>query len=315
MLAQLHQRGLPVHRPTVAALLQQRVDLLPALVAAVVQHLPGLSAYPLALQSTKLAVAAPVQSMLAAYAQDHGYQLDTDARLRPLIGARSAKRSGAATLPGWQAWEQLQKAKRDLTAIGEWADLVAADGRVRPLFTPGAVTLRLTAQAPDSTGAPRASRELAGARPFRSVLRARDGHAIVTADYPQFELRIVAAVAQRAIATAREVLAGKGAASAWVIGALRRGETIAPLTPSAAGHWNWADGLATRGALYALAVRRWRRLSAPDWIRICSPLARWPPSRVSLIWPEPPPSRSSNSTPTGRLCRQCYGCNGKRQKR
>jgi hypothetical protein len=244
VLAQLHQRGLPVHRPTVAALLQQRVDRLPALAATVVQHLPDLVAYPLALQTTKLAVAAAVQSTLAAYAQAHGFQLDTDARLRPLIGAKSAKRSGAASLPGWQAWEQLQQARRDITAVGEWADLTGPDERVRPLFTPGAVTLRLTAQAPNSMAAPRASGELGGARPFRSVLRARDGHAIVFADYPQFELRIVAAAAQCAMALARAVLAGDGTASPWVIGALRRGETTAPLLRSAAGDWSWEDGLA-----------------------------------------------------------------------
>lgn len=59
---------------------------------------------------------------------------------------------------------------------------------------------------------------------FRSVVRAPDGHKLVSVDQSQVELRIAAALAQRAIAEARSALAGEMMAPAWVLQALRRGD-------------------------------------------------------------------------------------------
>lgn len=59
---------------------------------------------------------------------------------------------------------------------------------------------------------------------FRSVVRAPDGYQLISVDQAQVELRIAAALAQRAISEAHAALAGDLTAPAWVIDALRRGD-------------------------------------------------------------------------------------------
>lgn len=80
---------------------------------------------------------------------------------------------------------------------------------------------------------------------FRAVVKPGEGMKVVSVDQAQVELRIAAALGQRAIAEARQALAGEFTAPGWVLEALRRGDDLAiELDEKAEGFDGFRDQLA-----------------------------------------------------------------------
>ena len=151
---------------------------------------------------------------------------------------------GAADLPGWKAWAELQGAKKILALCEEYMGIsehlpAGKFKRLHPLLSARTATGRVASQVPNVMNLPRPGRMPAGfadgadawaTLQFRAIVRAPAGHTLISADYGQIELRIAAALALRAIRDARQILNGELKAhhsKGWLVDALRRGDNLA----------------------------------------------------------------------------------------
>ena len=116
--------------------------------------------------------------------------------------------------------------------------------QLHPLLSARTATGRVASQVPNVMNLPRPGRlpdgflasqpkservEAWNAIQFRAIVRAPEGHTLISADYGQIELRIAAALALRAISDAKKILAGEvelSATKGWLIKALRAGEDV-----------------------------------------------------------------------------------------
>ena len=249
-LAKISHTGMPVHVPTLRAVQQYRRAEMPALVAEVLRHMPDMAEYTYKLEAQSPATLAPMKLVLAAYAEKHDCKLDENEDGEPVINSKHAKIKGASELPGWVAWAALQNAKKLLALCEEYMGISGADEpgaeyrQLHPLFSSSLATARVSAKVPNTMNLPRPGQlpadffpllpnserqEAWNAIQFRAVVRAPDGHTLISADYGQIELRIAAALALRAISDAKRVIGGETSLSetkGWFIEALRVGEDL-----------------------------------------------------------------------------------------
>ena len=249
-LAKISHTGMPVHVPTLRAVQAYRRAEMPALVASVVEHMPAMAEYLFKLEAQSSATLAPMKKILADYAEKHDCKLDENDDGQPVINAKHAKLRGASELPGWVAWSALQGTKKLLALCDEYMGITGVDDaesdfrQLHPLLSARTATGRVASQVPNVMNLPRPGRlpdgflaslpkaeriEAWNAIQFRAIVRAPDGHTLISADYGQIELRIAAALALRAISDAKKILAGEvelSATKGWFIKALRAGEDV-----------------------------------------------------------------------------------------
>ena len=110
---------------------------------------------------------------------------------------KAERSSGANKLPAWKLIEEIKNNKSMIRFVEQYQQAALADGRMHSLVTFAAATGRSTSTAPSLQNIPRDPR-------FRALIKARPGHLILAADYGAIELRIAAALAERAICDIRE---------------------------------------------------------------------------------------------------------------
>lgn len=247
-LAKISHTGMPVHVPTLNAVVSYRQREMPALVESVIEHMPAMAEVRSNLEEASASTPAALKVVLAAYAEANGCTLDENEKGEPIINSDSATLKGASKLTGWIAWDRLQHCKKIQALCTEYAGISEAiDGewrRLHPLLSASTSTCRVVAKVPNTMNlvnpqaAPLAfGRDLGeedrkaawNGLQFRSVVRAPSGYLLISADYGQIELRIAAALALRAIEDCRAVLRGEKAlpeSKKWVLEALRRGEDL-----------------------------------------------------------------------------------------
>lgn len=308
-LAKISHTGMPVHKPTLEAVRTYRLGLMPGLIEKVVQTLPtvgevldrikrdskaaqafvehvtdafgdvekarnerAMGVFLRKLEAQSSATLAPMKLVLGAYADLNECTLDEGDDGMPIINAKAAKMRGAADLPGWKAWSELQGAKKILALCEEYLGiseyLEASEFQyLHPLLSARTATGRVASQVPNVMNLPRPGRmpaewaqeialalksqqvltpaeqallddtkalnaEIAerwAAIQFRGIVKAPEGHVLISADYGQIELRIAAALALRAIRDAQLVLKGElecRPGKEWLVQALRRGADL-----------------------------------------------------------------------------------------
>lgn len=99
-------------------------------------------------------------------------------------------------VPVWPQLERLQSAKKAISTVEEYRDAARHDGRLHSLISFTTVTGRTSSSEPSLQNVPRDDR-------FRRLFEAQPGYVILAADYAAIELRIAAALANRAIADLR----------------------------------------------------------------------------------------------------------------
>ena len=210
-LAQISNRGLPVHVPTLEAIEAHRASLLEGLAEEVIRHIPAMRGYEAALKSTKTSVTREIKDILGAYADSQGFELGKGKDGAPMINSKNAMIVGVSDLLGWLAWEKLQGAKKILSLCSE-ARSISARGpdqdtvHLHPLASAHSATARVITKGPNIQNLPGPDPGLPDHLQFRSIVRALPGHKIVSADYSQIELRFAAALALRAIQETRDEL-------------------------------------------------------------------------------------------------------------
>jgi DNA polymerase-1 len=121
---------------------------------------------------------------------------------------------GSDRVPVWPHLERLQSAKKAIASLEEYRDAARHDSRLHSLVSFTTVTGRTSSSEPSLQNVPRDGR-------FRRLFKARPGYAILAADYAAIELRIAAALADRAIADVRSrTLCGD---DGWFLKQVRRG--------------------------------------------------------------------------------------------
>lgn len=316
-LAKISDTGMPVHLPTLANVQADRRARMPALIATVIETMPtcaevlalmathekdaaamqaafeaaygvdtveagcnepAMGAFVKVLDSSSPSTPALLKRVIACYAEMHGCTLDETEEGQPVINAKAAKMRGAAALPGWVAWSELQSAKKILALCDEYIGISGMDEpgadfrQLHPLMSARTATGRVAGQTPNTMNLPNASAMPAGFCPFltdeerdaawaelqfRAIIRAPEGHVLVSADYGQIELRIAAALALRAIEDAKKVLAGEvsiGNAKGWFVDALKRGADTSIALDISGGEDSGFEGFRDRIA------HVWRRL-------------------------------------------------------
>jgi hypothetical protein len=145
-----------------------------------------------------------LKTALAKYAVANGVPLQqTEAGTTQ----RAGRISRADQLPAWSLLQSLKVNKARYRAVGQYRQAASQDGRMHSLVTFSASTGRSTSSTPTLQNIPRD-------QPFRSLIKARPGYLILSADYVAIELRIAAALAERAISDIRGLLK-EGSGDSW----------------------------------------------------------------------------------------------------
>ena len=142
-----------------------------------------------------------MKQALVAHAQIHGVTLASTEAGNISTGRDALKECGANELPGAILFEEIKAGKKAIGTIEEYKRAAAADGRLHSLITFTTATGRTSSSEPNLQNVPRDHR-------FRELFRAKPGHVILSADYAAIELRIAAALAERAITDLRLRLNG-----------------------------------------------------------------------------------------------------------
>lgn len=276
-LARMSNRGIPVHEETLERVEAHRASLIPGLVDALIEQIPGMEAHRTRLISSQAGVPAEIKHVLADYAASKGFELGVGADGNPIIQAKKVKIKGASELPGWKAWDELQHTKKILGLCSEYRGIsLPSKGfpgwrTLHPTIASRTVTLRAATETPNVQNLPRPQADLEDDLQFRSIVRGYEAPGqkwvIVSADYGQIELRIAAALALRCLKTARDVLQKRlhvtEVIPRWVIEALERGANPRiELQPDLPGPKGYSEALAIAyrnvlrsGALMAEAFR------------------------------------------------------------
>lgn len=258
-LAKITARGIPLNAERATAVQMHRVVQLQELTPQLLKHAPELADYGPTLRAGTLTTPQGLKAALGAYAARLGCTLETGGDGLPAVGAEKALLAGAHAVPGWLAWEVIQKAKKAAALVGEYkrnsAPASGQPGRrlIKSMMSPRAVTMRLSSEAPNAMAMPRAEKGLEPELQVRAVVEAFPGWRVISADYAQIDLRVAAALAQRAIAGARDALEGRAEAPGWVLAALR-GDAVESVAAQGLAR-AWA-GLQARGTPMADAFRQ-----------------------------------------------------------
>jgi DNA polymerase-1 len=108
------------------------------------------------------------------------------------ISEDSLKKMGADKLPFYHIWIKLREALKIRQMLESLQELAGIDGRLHSLISIAADTGRTTSQEPNLQNFPRDPA-------FRALVRARTGYVLVDADLGAIEMRVAAALAERAI--------------------------------------------------------------------------------------------------------------------
>ena len=156
-----------------------------------------------------------IKQALAAYAIAHDIPMPLT-NTGALCTSRSAmQKSGADRLPASIYLEKLKSNKKVFATISQYQAAAEADGRLHSIIALDAATGRTTSSEPSLQNVPRDSR-------LRSLFKAKDGHAILAADYAAIELRSASVLAERTIADLRGKIKDSQDES-WFVECLRRG--------------------------------------------------------------------------------------------
>jgi DNA polymerase family A len=133
-----------------------------------------------------------MKQALAAHAELNGVQLPATDRGGISTDRKALMLCGAVKLPAWKQYDRLKACKKALSVIEDLKRAAAYDGRLHSLIGCGTNTSRMSSQEPNVQNVPSDPR-------FRALVKAEDGYVILTFDYNAIELRIGAALAERAI--------------------------------------------------------------------------------------------------------------------
>lgn len=279
-MAQMSNRGMPISRERLEGVKADRMQRMEATVPILLEHIPGLTEHAARLAASVGSVPDDIKKVLAAYASENGFTLETGKTGVPIVSAKKVKLNGADKLPGWELWNTLHSAKQ----VASLCDVISTfsvkrtdtHNTLHPLFSQSTVTLRCATEAPTVQNFPRPEAVPADFMPdcadrveaysllqLRSAVEALPGWVIISADYAQIELRIAAALALRAIDEAELAVDGVFVTPKWVREALFLGASDAPINETSTGfeaHKNdlalaWR-GVVTRGTPMADIFRQ-----------------------------------------------------------
>ena len=254
-LARMSQRGMPISRERLDGIKAARMQRIEATGPLLIEHIPGLADHAARLTAGVGSVPDDIKKVLAAYASENGFTLETGKTGVPIISSKKVKLNGAYKLPGWELWTALQSAKQvaglcDVISTYSMAHPMSPTTHrtLHPLFAQSTVTLRCATEAPTVQNFPRPEALPADFMPgcadrdeayallqLRSAVEALPGWVIIAADYGQIELRITACLALRAIDEANAAQAGEFNAPSWVLEALALGASDAPINETSKG--------------------------------------------------------------------------------
>lgn len=194
-LVQCHRRGMPLHLPTVANLINEQTGMFDGLADEIISHFPEMTDERDSLVAVKASLPNKVKYLWAKYALRNGIELPVGKNGVPKISTASVKSVGLDTLPAWKSWEKLQGLKKQLSMLLEYQGISATTqesefNRLRSLASISCVTGRTASSVPNIQNLPRDES-------FRSIIRAKPDYSILSADYAQIELRIASALAVR----------------------------------------------------------------------------------------------------------------------
>jgi hypothetical protein len=150
-----------------------------------------------------------LKSAMTRHAAAHGIALPQANFGLSSMTARAGRVSGADKLHAWDLLQTIKTNKARCRTIEQYRRAASRDGRIHSLVTFSAATGRTSSSAPTLQNVPRDPR-------FRSLIKARPGHLILAADYAAIELRIGAALADRAISDIRQRLK-QGTGDNWFL--------------------------------------------------------------------------------------------------
>jgi len=131
---------------------------------------------------------------IAAHAAANGITLSEGDSSK--FDRRSLQALGDDRIPAWPHLQRLQSTKKAIATLGDYCNAARHNRRLHSLVAFTTVTGRTSSSAPSLQNVPRDDR-------FRRLFKARPGFTILAADYAAIELRIAAALADRAIADLR----------------------------------------------------------------------------------------------------------------
>lgn len=191
LLAGMHRLGLPLDTKGLEALLAVKDKEARERAEELIQMIPELEPYSIDLIRGGL----PDGAKRAVYdhVMLHGIDVGvTGISKAPAVSDKSLKKTGADQLPFFKPWEGLREAVKIRQMLESLRGLSGVDGRLHSLISIAAATGRTTSQEPNAQNFPRDPA-------FRALVRAREGHTLVDADLGSIEMRIAAALAERAI--------------------------------------------------------------------------------------------------------------------
>lgn len=191
LLAQMHRLGLPLDTEGLDALMAVKDREAQDCAEELIQLIPGLEPF----RDDLIRGGLPDGAKRAIYdhVMSHGINVGmTPKSGMPAISDRSIKKSGADKLPFFKPWEGLREAVKIRQMLESLKSLSTVDGRLHSLISIAAATGRTTSQEPNAQNFPRDPA-------FRALVRASEGHVLVDADLGAIEMRIAAALAERAI--------------------------------------------------------------------------------------------------------------------
>lgn len=199
-LAEAHARGVPFDRGAAVELKDKlTADLNQA--ADRLMTTSEFSDFDIRLHDPHMGENDDLRQALANYANERSVMLPRSALGKPRTDKYALRASGADQLPACVELATIQSAKQRILLVEGYERAAKGDGRLHPIVNFTAVTGRASSIEPNLQGMPRDPC-------FRSLVRARPGHAILSADYSAIELRIAAVLADRAIADVRSRIEG-----------------------------------------------------------------------------------------------------------
>jgi hypothetical protein len=195
-LARIHARGMPVDPGEIDAVRRSSIERIPGQVEVLVAQVEPLSGMRAALLDVGALAGDEVRRALGAYCAQSGIVLPVDDDGLPKIGFDALTLTGAATLPGMQAWSALDACKRDLKSASEMkTHSVMRNGllRMHPVLAVTALSGRTTCREINA--------QALGKR-AKCAIKAGPGNVLIEADAGAIEIRLAAAVAVSAFSRA-----------------------------------------------------------------------------------------------------------------
>jgi DNA polymerase I-like protein with 3'-5' exonuclease and polymerase domains len=127
-------------------------------------------------------------TILNKYLAQHGQSLPKPGGNKLPLAKSALLKAGLADDPCIREWLQLKSALSEIQTLKSLIDQIRVGGRIHPTFKIGPATGRIIAEAPPIQSLPKT---------LRPIVRAQARNVILSADFNQIELRLVAAVIER----------------------------------------------------------------------------------------------------------------------